>query len=420
MKKTFFILAFIAPILAYTQPKSCNVSFVYSNEATVKNIKFVSRTIDTNNVVSWHWDFGDGYSSSLQNPKHEYLQHGNYYACLTIITIDSCENTFCDTIKIGPTASYFSIIGNVYAGSAPLPSGIVLLIDVNNNYKAKKYSFVNNGHYEFNQLQPSNYIIYAIPNFNIDVNYYPTYLPTYLGTSTKWQNAGVLNLTNSLINQNINLACNTDILYGPDTISGKIKILDANSFEYNIYYNNWFGNLTNCNINLEIAPNMPVLLLNSEDEPVRFAMTDSSGKFIVKNLPIDIYKIAPEKAGLNTIPYLADFTTTSTSNINTNIYIATSNIYSYIPETINNKIDIISVFPNPISENAIVQINTQKQTQLIISIENIEGKILLTQKFVSQGNEKYFLPFSNLPNGIYFIKIKSENSSILVKKIIKQ
>lgn len=416
-----FIISLVFPILVYSQPKFCDVSFIYEHSATVQSIKFISRTIDTNNVVNWHWDFGDGFSSNLPNPKHEYLQQGNYLACVTIITSDSCENTFCDTVKIGPTESYFSISGNVYAGSVLLPSGVVLLIDVNNNYKAKRYCRVYDGHYEFSQVAQGNYIVYAIPNFNINVNYYPTYLPTYLGTSTKWQNANILNLSSILDHQDIHLACNTEILYGPDTISGKIKILDANSFEYNLYYNNWFENVPYCNINLEIAPNVPVLLLNSEDEPVRFAITDSSGNFIIKNLPINIYKIAPEKAGLVTIPAVADFTTTTSTNINTNLYIATSNIYSYVPENNYSQIDnAISVFPNPTSENAIINISLKKSTPLIISIENINGKILLSQKFVSQGDEKYLLPLSSLCAGVYILKIQIEGNPIVVKKIIKQ
>ncbi|OFX39110.1 MAG: hypothetical protein A2X08_17865 [Bacteroidetes bacterium GWA2_32_17] len=421
MKNILPIIAVLFPLIGLTQPKYCDVSFSYELSTTSQNIKFISNTVDTNRVVSWYWDFGDSTFSNLQNPKHQYLQNGTYIVCLTIYTYDSCENTFCDTIKVGTISSYYSISGNVNAGNALLPSGVVLLIDKDNNYKANKYSIVIDGHYEFYQVQAGNYIIYAIPNFNIDFNYYPTYLPTYFGDKTKWKDATGFTVTSSLDNQNINLKCNTDILYGPDTITGNIKILDANSFEYNIYYNNWFGNnVSHSNINLEIAPNVPVILLNSDDEPIRFAMTDSTGSFLIKNLPIKVYKVAPEKAGLVTIPAIIDFTATASNIINTNLFIATSNIYSYVSENYYSEtINEISIFPNPTPDNAIVNISINKSVPLLINIENIDGKTILSKNFVSQGLDKYILPLSNLSAGVYILKIQAQGYPIVVKKIIK-
>lgn len=420
MKNILPIIAVLFPLIGLTQPKYCDVSFSYELSATSQNIKFISKTVDTNRVVSWYWDFGDSTFSNLQNPKHQYLQNGIYIVCLTIYTYDSCENTFCDTIKVGPTSSYYSISGNVNAGNALLPSGVVLLIDKDNNYKAKRYCLVNNGHYEFYQVQAGNYIIYAIPNFNIDINYYPTYLPTYLGDKTKWQDATGFTVASSLDNQNINLKCNTDILYGPDTITGNIKILDANSFEYNIYYNNWFGNnVSHSSINLEIAPNVPVILLNSDDEPIRFVMTDSTGSFLIKNLPIKVYKVAPEKAGLVTIPAIIDFTATASNIINTNLFIATSNIYSYVSENnYSETINEISIFPNPVKDYVNISIILKQSIPFTVSIQNIEGKTLQNNSFKDSRN--ITLPVNNLLSGIYFIKIQFAQRVPVIKKIVIQ
>jgi PKD repeat protein len=50
-------------------------------------------------VISWDWDFGDGNSSSLQNPSHTYTAAGTYYVCLTIT--DSCgPDTHCDSVAV--------------------------------------------------------------------------------------------------------------------------------------------------------------------------------------------------------------------------------------------------------------------------------------------------------------------------------
>ena len=45
----------------------------------------------TGNITSWKWDFGDGETSTEQNPKHHYDSDGSYSVTL-IITGPSCED----------------------------------------------------------------------------------------------------------------------------------------------------------------------------------------------------------------------------------------------------------------------------------------------------------------------------------------
>lgn len=55
-------------------------------------------------IVDWLWDFGDGTTSSLQNPTHSYTAPGEYLVCLTLTAISSnglvCEKTSCQTIHV--------------------------------------------------------------------------------------------------------------------------------------------------------------------------------------------------------------------------------------------------------------------------------------------------------------------------------
>jgi PKD repeat protein len=52
-------------------------------------------------VNSWFWDFGDGNTSTSQNPQHFYAAPGAYRVCLTIGTSNSCNSTWCDSIGTG-------------------------------------------------------------------------------------------------------------------------------------------------------------------------------------------------------------------------------------------------------------------------------------------------------------------------------
>jgi PKD repeat protein len=53
-------------------------------------------------VISWYWIFGDGESSTLQNPDHLFSRAGSYRVILT--TLDesgSCNNTFSSQVTVG-------------------------------------------------------------------------------------------------------------------------------------------------------------------------------------------------------------------------------------------------------------------------------------------------------------------------------
>ncbi len=53
-------------------------------------------------ATSWHWNFGDGNTSLLQNPSHAYAQAGVYTVCL--IATDTCgSDTSCQTLGLTST-----------------------------------------------------------------------------------------------------------------------------------------------------------------------------------------------------------------------------------------------------------------------------------------------------------------------------
>lgn len=50
--------------------------------------------------TTYSWDFGDGNTSSLQFPQHQYSSLGTYNVCLVISTSSGCNSTYCSTIVI--------------------------------------------------------------------------------------------------------------------------------------------------------------------------------------------------------------------------------------------------------------------------------------------------------------------------------
>ncbi len=52
-------------------------------------------------IVSWNWNFGDGTTSTIQNPHHVFSEAILYEVCLTVMDMNGCTEQFCDKIRLG-------------------------------------------------------------------------------------------------------------------------------------------------------------------------------------------------------------------------------------------------------------------------------------------------------------------------------
>ncbi|MBK9451982.1 MAG: PKD domain-containing protein [Bacteroidetes bacterium] len=75
------------------------------------NATFTDNTLNT--PISWSWNFGDGNTSTLQNPTHTYAAAGSYSVCLT--ATNACGiNVSCQTVTVcQPPAAAFSNTANL-------------------------------------------------------------------------------------------------------------------------------------------------------------------------------------------------------------------------------------------------------------------------------------------------------------------
>ena len=73
-------------------------------------------TISSGNIISWNWDFGDGNTSTLQNPTHTYSPSGNYNVQLTIVSDSGCIDSIIIPLIINPkpTANFTLVDDCVY------------------------------------------------------------------------------------------------------------------------------------------------------------------------------------------------------------------------------------------------------------------------------------------------------------------
>lgn len=98
-------------------PMMCNFSF------TVDENGFVQFQDESFEAVSCFWDFGDGTTSTEQNPTHKYEANGSFNCCLTIENIQG-SYTFCKDILVELPEKAFDL--RFY----PNPANDVLRVDI--------------------------------------------------------------------------------------------------------------------------------------------------------------------------------------------------------------------------------------------------------------------------------------------------
>lgn len=72
-------------------------------------VNFTDATTATAAITGWLWDFGDGNTSTQQNPSHTYASAGTYTVCMTTVTacgVDSSCAAITVTICSNPVAAF--------------------------------------------------------------------------------------------------------------------------------------------------------------------------------------------------------------------------------------------------------------------------------------------------------------------------
>jgi len=77
-------------------PQACQADFVGSPTGCDGACTVQFTNLSTGDITGWLWDFGDGHTSTLQNPSNLYDHNGDYTVILTITGPD-CENGVTET-----------------------------------------------------------------------------------------------------------------------------------------------------------------------------------------------------------------------------------------------------------------------------------------------------------------------------------
>ena len=87
---------------------------------------------------TWFWDFGDGNTSTAQNPIHTYTSYGAFRVALTVTdTVNGCQSAFSDSVLVGGLFADFSAFP--LSGCGPLTVNFDDTITAFSNYPAIRW-----------------------------------------------------------------------------------------------------------------------------------------------------------------------------------------------------------------------------------------------------------------------------------------
>lgn len=388
-------------VSVYAEKPFCQANFTAVPDSGInKPYLFHFQEASLGEPDSWLWDFGDGSTSTEQNPTHQYSETGNFQVTLTITSINPYGENGSDSKTLQVTMpEYYHVGGSVYANGYPLNNpvhnGDTIQVIVY-RYKNEDFipldtaSFTNLGYYYFLNLLESNYLIkFALTNGS---THFSEYFPTYYGNNLLWHDAGLLPLADSNFYH-----ADVSLLKLPESNNGVGQIL---------------GTVTQY---LEKSGGLPlpaghteVLLFNSSMEAIKFRNTSTNGDFRFSDVPYGTYYLMAESAGLLTEAVAV--TISGTNPVADNIQLS---LYSSGLTVINNpseKESELQIYPNPVTDYLNVTLKVMENDTPEISISGISGqKIPVEIPHLTTGKNTISINVTKLPRGVYVIKLVSGN-----------
>ena len=284
-----------------------------------------------------------------------------------------------------------SVSGNIYIGENLLPKGKIYLLEneTKGRFKNAKPHSVNLGKYSYNNLTTGNYTMFIIPEPEYNFHYYPKYLPTYIGSTHKWEKSKNIEISSKNIELDHQLLSFPESFYGQKIIFGEVTF-DRNSKVF---------------INIPVV----IFLLDKNKIPMDFRVIDRNiGKFEFENLPNGNYYIYPESPGINSEEFSVSINDEYDQEKSINFY-AEEDYINFQPP------DDESIISETSENNLFVLLNQDVTEPIVCELVSVSGCSVLMQVFYSN---KITINTFGLAAGIYILRIKTfDNSMIETKKI---
>jgi len=394
------------------QPVECHAIFYFILDSLNKQANtFRFFDISTGNPDHWFWQFGDGTTSNIKNPKHQFATPGTYQVCLMITKAPGgqvvCWDSVCQSLT---TVTYRKLGGHLFAGNFPInnpvstgDTGLAFLYRVNKNrlVPVDTSRFTELGYYAFPQVLPGNYYLRA--ELTPGSSKFNQFFPGYFNNSLKWTESTHIDLADSNA-----YTCQIHLLACPDSLAGPASI---------------WGDVTNGEPGQGpvAIPYAEVLLYNSLMTPVGFTMADHQGRFILSGIPYGNYYLYVEFAGKYS-------RLTGVSLEPPNVVSDTLHIQLF-DHNVTGISDLVSpgsiadrVFPNPADDRVTVKLHTSAPARYLFRIIDMTGRTVTSMDAdITAGEATFSISLAEIQPGIYILFIHtSDGADSNIQKFIKK
>jgi len=389
---------------------TCQASFSYEIDSLSPNtIYFFDKsTINPAGppISTWYWDFGDGTSSTMQNPVHAFNSFGSYQVCLTIAIQDSsgfiCTDDTCENLTLEP---YFNLGGLVFAGNYPInnpeptgDTGVAYLYRVGGGdiFPVDTMSFHQYGYYWFANIPEGDYLVKV--HLTAASSRYKEYAQTYFPAEGRWQDGESIHLADSgVFNADIHLQPVSDISSG----NGKIAGMTIYGDSYPV---------------IDPYPYAEVKLFNQAQHLIAYTFSGAGGYFEFTNLPFGLYQLQVDATGMYTIPATAYLDEMLVFADSLRLPVFDRDITAIGDRVFSGEIQVV---PNPFRESFTLRISAPKISRYTLHLYEPAGRLAYRRQ-LHPGMSDYQIEPSHLAPGFYLLVISDEfNQVIFTGKVIK-
>lgn len=367
---------------------------------------FFDRT--TNGVSSWLWSFGDGGTSTDQNPMHEYVTNGSYTVSLT------STNSMGNDINT-KTASVF-----VNRPISPVTLNDTSCIGGNVSLAATGSGTLNWYRDQITTQKVFTGDTFRLFGLNNDTSYYVDNYeeqPRVIGSPLIISgNGGNSDTTAELYFDVYKPTLLESVVYRSaragvrviDLRNGRGEIIDSRTFQ--------FSNVPNqIQLNFEIAPGTGYSLSIANRNPSAFV------NFTGANYPYafgNFMSITGSSMGGTAYPYFYFVNARELPCVSTRQLVRGIVDTSCVVTAINDQevsLNSTTVYPNPFEESFIISRSSDKLFGF--QLYDLLGKLYIQKQNISNRAEEVLI--EDLPKGVYMLRI-SEGEYFSIKKLVKQ
>jgi len=382
---------------------ACNANFTYKADSVSGNLNtifFYDQSTAADPIISWHWNFADGDSSTSQNPAHIFPFAGIYDVSLTIKTQGGCSSTSHYPIQVGNPQRY-NIWGRVYLGNQTTDKCIAYIYkEFNNGYivpvDTVRLTSVNDtlGVYYFYQIPEGVHKVKVLLPSNS--NYYDKYAPTYYGNNLFWNNTATINLFQDISLANVHLEA-VNQLTGTNKISGAV-FKNGNQIQ---------------------KSGIQILLVGPAQEVFRYTYSDNQGNYSFDDVPTGNFYVYAEVTGLYATPAYMSLQNYDTL-YNVNINLSKTQAITSIDELAESKEKLsVKSYPNPVQNILHFEFNQPMSRFVSYQILNGMGQIIRAGQ-MEVNNKNAELDLADFSSGFYMIHFYSDSGKeTVIKRFIK-